>query len=344
MLTTPPPTDPEELDRRISEPTPEVIAAVRDCPGDIVVLGAGGKMGLHLSQMLQRAVNDLGDRRRVVAVSRFGSDAAREAFRRDGIETLSADLSVADSYSDLPPAENVFFMAGVKFGTGATPEVLRRMNVEMPRLVAEHYESRRIVAMSTGCVYSFTTPASGGSTEADPTDPPGDYARSCLGREQAFVESSLRHGTPTTLVRLNYSVEMRYGVLVDIAGKVLRGEPIDVQMGYVNVIWQGDAIAQIIRCLPLATSPPRVLNVTGSETWAVRNLAEFFSRRLGLPAKVTGTEAPTAWLSNSLMAQSLFGQPRVDIDTLVEWTSDWVESGRPLLGKPTHFENREGKY
>lgn len=321
-----------------------MIETVRDCPGDFLVLGAGGKMGLHLCQMLRRALDSLNDARRVIAVSRFHAESACEPFVRDGIETVSADLSDPAAYADLPLADNLFFMAGVKFGTGSTPELLQRMNIEMPKLVAEHFRNRRIVALSTGCVYSFTTPQSGGSQESDPTDPPGEYAISCLGRERAFVDASLRHGTPTTLVRLNYSVEMRYGVLVDIAAKVLRGEPVDVQMGYVNVIWQGDAIAQIIRCLPLAASPPRVLNITGPDIWAVRELAERFAKRLDRPAIIQGSEAPTAWLSNSNLACRLFGPPKVDLETLIDWTSDWQLHGRPLLGKPTHFENREGKY
>lgn len=339
-----PPTTPEELDRLISAPSAAVCEAVRSCAGDFVVLGAGGKMGLHLAQMLRRALQQLGDDRRVIAVSRFQNADSSASFHRHGIETLSADLSRAEDYPSLPAAANVFFLAGVKFGTGSSPELLRQMNVEMPARVAEHYHASRIVAMSTGCVYSFTTPQSGGSLETDATDPPGDYARSCLGREQAFIDGSLRHGTPVALIRLNYSVEMRYGVLVDIAIKVLRGQPFDVGMGYANVIWQGDAISQIIRSLPLTSSPPPVLNVTGREVLRVRDLAERFARRLGTTAKIEGTEGPTAWLSNSSLAAELFGEPSVDLATLIDWTSDWIAHGRELLGKPTHFENREGKY
>lgn len=343
--TTPaPPTTPEELDLLISDPSDAVCEVVRACEGDFVVLGAGGKMGLHLAQMLRRSLQRLGDERRVIAVSRFQNADSTEPFRRHGIDTLSADLSREEDYPSLPEVANVFFLAGVKFGTGSSPELLRQMNVEMPARVAEHYRWSNIVAMSTGCVYSFTTPESGGSRETDATDPPGDYARSCLGREQAFTAGSLRHGTPVVLIRLNYSVEMRYGVLVDIALKVLRGQPIDVGMGYANVIWQGDAISQIIRSLPLTTSPPRILNVTGREVLRVRDLAERFAQRLGMPAKIEGTEGPTAWLSNSSRAAEWFGEPRVDLETLIDWTSDWVSHGRELLGKPTHFENREGKY
>ena len=343
-MTRPAPTSIAELDRRISEPDRAVTAAVESCPGNFAVLGAGGKMGLHVCQMLRRALDDLGRDDRVFAVSRFSSAGATDNFRAAAIETVSADLSRSDDYAPLPPAENVFFLAGVKFGTSSSPELLRRMNVEMPELVAEHYHTSRLVALSTGCVYSFTSPESGGSVESDPTDPPGDYARSCLGREQAFIEASRRHDTPCVLIRLNYSVEPRYGVLVDIARRVLAGEPVNLQTGYVNLIWQGDAVSQIIRSLPLGTSPPLVLNVTGTETLRVRWLAERFAERFDKPVVFEGQEAPTAWLSNSGRATKLFGNPTVDIETMIDWIAAWLLRGGPLLGKPTHFENRDGNY
>lgn len=339
-----PPRSVEELDLRISTPGAEVIDALRRCDGDFVVLGAGGKMGLHFCQMLRRALDEFDPARRLVAVSRFGSPGATASFDASGIETLSADLSDPADEAKLPAAANVLYLAGVKFGTGSSPELLRLMNVEVPARMARRYRDSRIVALSTGCVYSFTTPASGGSKEIDATDPPGDYARSCLGREESFAEVSLASGTPVALIRLNYSVEMRYGVLVDIARKVLAGDAIDVGMGYVNVIWQGDAVSQILRTFPLAQSPPLVLNITGVETLSVRDLAMRFAKRLGKTVTLRGAESPTAWLSNSAVATRLFGPPKVDTQTLIDWTADWVAGGRPLLGKPTHFENREGKY
>lgn len=339
-----PPATVEELDQRISAPSAAVLEAIRACPGDFAVLGAGGKMGLHVCQMLRRALDSLGRVNRVIAVSRFSAPQSTEPFERDGVEVVSADLSDPAAYASLPAAENVIFLAGVKFGTSSSPELLHRMNVAMPAMVADHFRHSRIVALSTGCVYAFTTPESGGSTENSPLDPPGEYAQSCLGREQAFSAASVQHQTPCALVRLNYAVELRYGVLVDIAQKVFAGLPVSVDTGYVNVIWQGDATAQILRCLPLATSPPLVLNITGCETLSVRQLAEQFAKRFNKPAVIQGEEAPTAWLSNNARAVELFGKPTVDVDTMIDWIAAWLQRGGPTLDKPTHFENRDGAY
>ncbi len=341
---TPAPTTADELDRRISQPSGEVIAAIQACPGDFAVLGAGGKMGLHVCQMLRHCLQSLGRSDRIVAVSRFASPHARDPFVRCGIGVVAEDLSEPAAYQRLPQAANVLFLAGVKFGTSSTPDLLQRMNVVMPTLVAEHYCDSRIVALSTGCVYAFSTPDSGGSTEDSPLDPPGAYARSCLGRERAFIDGSGKYGTLCALVRLNYSVELRYGVLVDIARRVHAGLPVCVQTGYVNVIWQGDAVAQILRCLPLAAAPPLILNVTGCETLRVRELAERFAQRFNKPALIEGSEAPTAWLSNNHRAVKLLGKPPTDINTVIAWIADWIIRGGESLDKPTHFENRDGKY
>ncbi len=340
----PAPTTIEALDRRISTPAEAVVAALQSCPGEFAVLGAGGKMGLHVCQMLRRALQTLGRQDAVFAVSRFAAPQATAPFVRSGIEPLAADLSDPSVYHRLPPAPNVVFLAGVKFGTSSSPELLQRMHVSLPGLVAEHYRGSRIVALSTGCVYPFTTPESGGSSEDTPPLPPGDYAQSCLGREQAFTQGSLRYQTPCALVRLNYAVELRYGVLVDIARRVFAGLPVNVETGYVNVIWQGDAIGQIIRCLPLAASPPLILNITGSETLAVRELAERFGHAFQRPPIIQGTEAPTAWLSNNRRAVAAFGQPPTDIDTMIHWIAQWITQGGPSLDKPTHFENRSGAF
>jgi nucleoside-diphosphate-sugar epimerase len=235
-------------------------------------------------------------------------------------------------------------MAGVKFGTSSAAGLLKRLNAVMPELVAEHYRGSRIVALSTGCVYSFTAPESGGSTEDAATDPPGVYAQSCLQRERAFINGSQTHGTKCALVRLNYSIDLRYGVLVDIAQQVKAGTPIDVTTGYVNVIWQGDAVAQILQCLPLADSPPLVINVTGAETLAVRELATQFADRFGCIAEFTGTEAATCWLNNSARARELFGEPRVCVRQMMDWIADWIDRGGETLGKPTQFQTRDGNY
>lgn len=334
----------EQLDEFITRPSPAVVDAVGKLQGDVTVLGAGGKMGFHLCRMLQRAIQQLRQDSSVHAVSRFSSAASRELMRQHGIETHAVDLSDRVALSRLPVTANVFFLAGVKFGTANNPKLLQQMNVEMPAMVAQHYAESRITALSTGCVYSLTTPDSGGSREDDELDPPGKYARSCLGREQAFITGSLQHGTPLSLVRLNYSIDLRYGVLVDIAQQVFRNQAVNVDAGHVNVIWQGDAISQIIRCLPLANRSPVVMNVTGSETLSVRQVADQFGRRFGNPVKFVGSEAATCWLSNNARSRALFGESSVDVEQMIDWIADWLSRDGVTLGKPTHFQNREGSY
>lgn len=336
----------EELDELASEPDRAVVGTLSKIDGDLVVAGAGGKMGFHLALMLRRALNELGTGQKVIAISRFGEAGAREPFEAAGIETIPADLCDPSVYADLPDAEAVFFLAGKKFGTSGSPEELRRFNEEMPALVARRYTTSRIVAMSTGCVYPFVSPETGGSIETDVPAPVGDYALSCLGRERAFLEASEAHGTPLALVRLNYSVDLRYGVLVDLAAKIVAGEPIDVTMGHFNCLWQGDAIAWTIRALNHAAPAPEafVLNVTGSRILEVREIAESLGAHLNYVVDLTGEEAETAWLSNSEKAHRLFGAPRVSEVTLLGWVAEWVGLGRPLLGKPTHFEVRDGRY
>jgi len=336
----------EELDEIASEPDRAIVETLSRIDGDLVVAGAGGKMGFHLAVMLRRALNELGTGQKVIAVSRFGEPGAREPFEAAGVETISADLCDASVYRNLPEAEAVFFLAGKKFGTSGSPEELRRFNEEMPALVAERYASSRIVAMSTGCVYPFVGPETGGSIETDPPAPVGDYALSCLGRERAFLEASEVHGTPLALIRLNYSVDLRYGVLVDLAAKIVAGEPIDVTMGYFNCLWQGDAVAQTIRTLNHVSPAPEafILNVTGSQILSVREIAESLGSHLKYVVDIIGDEAETAWLSNSEKAHGLFGPLRVSEATLLGWVAEWVGLGRPLLGKPTHFEVRDGQY
>ena len=218
------------------------------------------------------------------------------------------------------------------------------MNVVAPELAVDHFRRSRIVALSTGCVYSFTTVESGGSRESDPTDPPGAYAASCLGRERAFAAGSKLHGTQVALVRLNYSVELRYGVLVDLAKDVLAGRPVNVETAHVNVIWQGDAVAHILGCLPLASSPPLVLNVTGADVLRVRDLAARFGRRFGLAVSFSGQEAESAWLNNASRSHELFGKPRISVEQMIEWIVDWVQRGGETLDKPTQFQTRDGNY
>lgn len=336
----------EELDLLASEPDRGVVETLDRTDGDLLVAGAGGKMGFHLARMLRRGLDVLGSGRRVIAVSRFGDAAAREPFEAAGIATLAADLCDPSVYDGLPEAGSVFFLAGKKFGTADSPGELKRFNEEMPALVAERYAGSSIVALSTGCVYPFVSPETGGSTEEDEPSPVGDYALSCLGRERAFLAASGRHGTPLSLIRLNYSVDLRYGVLVDLAVKILAGEPVDVTMSCFNCIWQGDAVAHTIRALAHAAPAPEafLLNVTGPRTLSVRETAEALGETLNLIVEFTGMEAGTAWLSNASKSHRLFGHPRVSEETLLDWVAEWVGLGRPLLGKPTHFEVRDGQY
>lgn len=338
------PQSTDELDEQLTQPTAGALEAVESCPGDILVLGAAGKMGFHTARLLQRCLQQLQRPDRVIAISRFSSDSSRRPFEKYQIETIQADLCDPQQLEALPSAPNLFFLAGVKFGTSDDADLLYRMNGEMPRLVAQRFCDARIVALSTGCVYAFTSPESGGSTEQSPLDPPGDYAKSCVARERAFMDGSSRHGTRCSLVRLNYSVELRYGVLVDIAMQVMSGEPINVETPYVNVIWQGDAITQIVQCLPCTASPPFVVNITGGDTLSVREVAQRFGSRFGVTPTFRGQEASTCWLSNSSLARSRFGEPSMTVDRMIDWIVDWLLRGGPTLGKPTKFQVRDGKY
>jgi len=333
----------EDLHELTSRPSKSVLDSISTLEGDVLVLGAAGKMGFHLSLMIQRALRELRKSSRIWAVSRFGDDSSRKLFSKHNIECLPCDLCSTEALRALPEAPNVFFLAGVKFGTTHSPDLLQEMNVEMPTRVAHKFRNSSIVALSTGCVYSFAAPSSA-PTEESPTKPVGDYARSCIGRESSFTEISEKFGTQVSLVRLNYSNDLRYGVLVDIAHKVLEGEAVDVGMGYVNVIWQGDASEQIIRSLSFADSPPWIINVTGEHTMRVRDIAKFFGQRFERDVTIEGEEAPTAWISDSSKAVRTFGPPRVDEERLLHWVADWLEKGGETLGKPTHFENRDGDF
>jgi nucleoside-diphosphate-sugar epimerase len=330
----------EVLDEVMSRPSESLVADLRAVPGDIIILGVGGKMGPTLARMARRAAPD----RRIIAVARFSVPGLREELEAGGVETIACDLLDRAAVERLPKAENVVFMAGFKFGASGDPSMTWAMNVLVPAIVAEAYKASRIVAFSTGCVYPFAPVESGGSTEDDPPAPPGEYAISCLGRERMFEYYSKLHGTPGKLFRLNYAIDLRYGVLFDIAQKVRDGKPLDLTMGHVNVIWQGDACAQALRCLRHCTTPTSPINVSGPETLAVRDLAAEFGKRLGREPVITGTEADHSWLTNTSRAQKLFGDPEVPLPLMLDWVADWVAAERRSLGKPTKFEVRSGAY
>ncbi|MBC7791616.1 MAG: NAD(P)-dependent oxidoreductase [Anaerolineae bacterium] len=339
-----PVTSERELDDNLSAPSDAAVAALARCPGDIVVLGAGGKMGPTLARMLRRAADSLGDDRRVVAVSRFGSGAVEAQLNNAGVETVKCDLLDRNAVARLPAASNVIFMAGQKFGTSGSPATTWAMNVLVPAIATERYADARIVAFSTGNVYGLTPVAGGGSRETDALAPVGDYAQSCVGRERMLEHYSASRGTAVAILRLNYANDLRYGVLTDIALAVWNGSPVDLTMGHVNVIWQRDANARALECLPLASSPPFTVNVTGSAISSVREIAERFGQILEKTPHLVGREAPDALVANTGKAREILGEPETSVDSMIAWTADWIREGRPLLGKPTHFAARDGAF
>ena len=333
-----------ELDELLSTPRAETVEALRQSPGDIVVLGAGGKMGPTVARMAARAANQIGDGRRVFAVSRFSSAEAARALGAAGIETIACDLLDREAVASLPDVPNVIFMAGQKFGTADSPANTWAMNTIVPAICAERYRGARIVAFSTGNVYPLTPVAEGGASEEDDVGPVGEYASSALARERVFEFYSSRFRTPVAIIRLNYAIDLRYGVLADIGLRVWRDEPVPLAMGYVNVIWQGDASRIAIEALARAATPPFVLNVTGGETLAVRDIAGSFGKELGKRPRFEGTAQRDALLSNTDRMRSLFAAPEVDVATMIRWIADWIRSDGAMLGKPTHFEERTGKF
>ena len=335
-----------ELDALLSAPRDATIAALKNAPGDIVVLGAGGKMGPSLARMAARARDaaDAGSPRRVIAVSRFSEAGTREFLRQAGVETITCDLLDRDAVAALPDAPNVVFMAGQKFGTRDAPSHTWMMNVVAPAICAERYAGARTVAFSTGNVYPLTPVTGGGARETDATAPIGEYAQSCVGRERVFEHFAAARGTRVAIVRLNYAIALRYGVLTDLALKMVRGEALPVAMGHVNVIWQGDANCAALELLPLAANPPLVMNVTGTATLAVRELALGLGAPLGREPRFEGTEAADALLSNTDRMRSALGEPPTTLETMLDWVADWVKNKRPLLGRATHFEARDGQF
>lgn len=333
--------DEAALDEFMTRPNAALIEDLNSVPGDITVLGVGGKMGPSLAVLAKRAAPG----KRVIGVARFTDSAAKERLEAAGVETVACDLLDRTAVARLEVTDNVIFMAGRKFGSAGNQPLTWAMNALVPAIVAEHFGSSRIVAFSTACVYPFVDIRHQGATEdTPPTPPPGEYAASCVGRERMFEYYSNRLGTPGRLFRLSYAIDMRYGVLHDIATAVRDDQPIPVGMGHVNIIWQGDANACALRALAHCTTPTSPLNVSGPEVASVRAMAEAVGMRLGKKPRIEGDEAPTAWLVNTAEQARLFGYPSVPLAKLVDWTAAWVESGGESLGKPTHFEVRDGNY
>jgi hypothetical protein len=333
-----------QLEELLSRPTAEVVDLFKTLEGDIIFLGIAGKIGPSIAHMAKRACDEAGVSKRLIGVSRFSNKQEKSLIESFGIETIAGDLLDSEFVKSLPLVKNVIFLAGMKFGSEGNLSLTWAMNTYVPAMVAENYKDSRIVAFSTGCVYPLVPVESGGSRESDKPVAIGEYAQSCLGRERMFEHGSLKYGTLVSLIRLNYSVEMRYGVLVDIATKVKNDQVVDLEMGYFNVIWQGDMNAMSLLSLSECYSPANIINLTGPETLSVKQVALEFGKRFNTIPIFSGEEAPTALLSNVELAHELFGKPKVLPEQLIRWIAYWIDHENRLLNKQTHFEVRDGKY
>jgi nucleoside-diphosphate-sugar epimerase len=334
----------EQLDVVLSAPGAADIDMMRRLSGNIVIIGAGGKMGPSLARRIKNASESAGIERRVIAVSRFASAQTRYELEQNRVETIACDLLNRNEVDSLPICENVLYLAGRKFGSVDRSDLTWASNTIIPAYIADRYRDARIVAFSTGNIYSFVRAASAGSLENDLPDPRGEYAQSCLGRERVIEYFSREYGTQCLILRLNYAVDLRYGVLVDIARKVFEGNPIDLRVPVFNVIWQGDANSYALRSLELCQSPPRILNVTGPETISTRRAAEYFAARFDRDAVFQGEETDQALLNNATLCHRLLGYPEVTLGELMEMVARWVEIGGRSLSKPTKFEVTDGRF
>jgi nucleoside-diphosphate-sugar epimerase len=333
-----------ELEDILTAPSEADLECVSRLRGDVLVIGASGKMGPSLACRIQRATRKTGSATRVIAASRFSSSGARARLETEGVRTLACDLLHSGQVADLPRCENVLFLAGRKFGTLDRTDLTWMTNTVVPARVAEHFRGSRMVVFSTGNVYALVPAAGPASTEDDAPAPVGEYAQSCLGRERIIEFASREHGTPAVIFRLNYAVDLRYGTLVDIARRVAAGEPIDLKMGYFNAIWQGDANSYALRSLELCSTPPTILNVTGPERISVRETAEWFGSAFGRRPHFVDTEGPVALLSDSSRCRARLGDPGVPLGVLRPWVAHWVRAGGSSLNKPTHFEVVDGRF
>lgn len=334
----------EQLEEALSRPSAGDVEAMATLDGDLMLLGVGGKMGPSLARLARRACQQAGISKRIIGVSRFSTAGLAQELETNGVEPIACDLLECDSLRALPDAPNIVFMTGRKFGSTGREWLTWAMNTLVPAMVAERFRHSRMVAFSTGNVYPLTPVSSGGPTESETPCPAGEYAQSCLGRERMLQYFSEKHGTPVAIMRLNYAIDLRYGVLHDVAHKVWRRAPIDLSMGFVNVIWQRDANSVVLRALAHCSSPPWILNLTGPQTISIRWLAEEFGRLFGAEPVFSGAETETALLSNASRCSVLFGPPLVALDQMIRWVAHWVRIGGRSLDKPTHYEQRDGKF
>lgn len=338
------PRNVDELDLLLSTPTPGAVAALSELQGDLMILGVGGKMGPTLARMARRAAELAGAPRRVIGVSRFSDQALRQRLESWGVETVSCDLLDENDVARLPDAPHVISMAGFKFGAEANPSLTWAMNCYLPAIISRRFRHSRIVAFSSGNVYGLVPVASRGSVETDEPRPVGEYAITVLGRERMFDYFSRELAIPMVLLRLNYATELRYGVLVDVGRKVWNNEPIDLSMGYVNVIWQGEANAMSLQSLSEVATPPRVLNIAGPEILRIRDVAERFGGLLKRRVRFAGRESADALLNNASLSYQKLGRPSISAEQIMDWTAAWIRGGGASLHKPTHFESRDGRF
>ena len=334
----------EELDEALSRPSAADIEAMAALEGDLLILGVSGKMGPSLAGLAKRASGQSGRHRRIIGAARFSSPGSRQAVEKLGVETAACDLLDREALAALPDCANVIFMTGHKFGTAENQPITWATNTYLTCIAAERFRESRIVAFSSGNVYPLTEVASGGPDESHPTGPVGEYAMSALGRERMLGYFSQRNRTPVTILRLNYAIDLRYGVLRDIGEKVFNRQPVPLAMGHANVIWQRDASSVALRSFAHCSTPPFVLNLTGPETISVREVALRFGRAFGVEPAFDGQECDTALLSNAALCARMFGTPLVSVEQMVEWTAAWIAQGGQSLNKPTHFEQRAGAF
>lgn len=332
------------LDDALSIPRPELVKMMKGLDGDLMILGIAGKMGVTLGRMALKAIELAGVEKKVIGVSRFSDEAARKKLDDWGVETVKCDLLDQASVEKLPETRNIIYMAGKKFGTAGAESSTWAMNTVVPAYVADHFRKSRIVAFSTGCVYPLVGVETCGCTEAVTPAPVGEYSQSCLGRERIFEHFSKTNGTPTLMYRLNYAVDLRYGVLYDIASKIWADEPVSGAVRHFNIIWQGDANNYALMALSLCESPAVPLNVTGPETVALEHIAETFGQLMDKSVEYAGEAANSAYLNNAAKCHSLFGYPTVSLNQMIQWQAEWIMSGGRGLGKPTHFEVNDGKF